>query len=491
MSTIVLKKIDAIPTYPSSDFGFSPSESYPEYKFKGEISNEFNPVYKAIRDTLILANLDESHIGTDEWNPLGVYIKPGQSVLLKPNWVESENPVTSDNLASLVTNPSIVRPIIDYVLIALKGTGKVIIADAPMQGCDLSKVFSITGYDKLFAFYKEHDISLTVADLRKYSVHSRYNGVFEKPVETENSLGSITINLKKNSLHSEHDEKIPLYKVEDYPQVLTQYYHSKGNHIYEINRLALEADVIINIPKPKTHRLAGITGACKNFVGVTFEKACLPHRKEGDAETGHGDAYFKHSKFKEWMWYFNEKRTIYSRSGKYLFSKINDSLMKACYVMGTFTSRDTFRIGSWYGNDTIWRTIIDLNKILLFADRYGEIKNTQQRLIIHFGDMIIGGQKSGPVKPSPKYLGIVLFADNALLFDRVVCEIMGFRADRFPIFYNSNSLKVFGFDTSKSLESQKITSNIQSLCNTPISHFPCIKEWYFEPHPCWKGYIEK
>lgn len=53
--------------------------------------------------------------------------------------------------------------------------------------------------------------------------------------------------------------------------------------------------MVINIPKPKTHRLAGITGAMKNFVGITYEKASLPHRAIGDKESGTGDAYDKKS----------------------------------------------------------------------------------------------------------------------------------------------------------------------------------------------------
>lgn len=54
----------------------------------------------------------------------------------------------------------------------------------------------------------------------------------------------------------------------------------------------MEADVIINIPKPKCHRLAGMTAALKNMVGVIYDKNSLPHRKIGSVEEG-GDAYKK------------------------------------------------------------------------------------------------------------------------------------------------------------------------------------------------------
>ena len=49
--------------------------------------------------------------------------------------------------------------------------------------------------------------------------------------------------------------------------LMKEHYNPKKNE-YLIPNTILEADVIINLPKPKTHRKAGITGAMKNFVGI-------------------------------------------------------------------------------------------------------------------------------------------------------------------------------------------------------------------------------
>ena len=158
------------------------------------------------------AGLDAEHYGTAQWNPMGEWIKPGQTVLLKPNWVDhkNNNPNVDDNLACLVTNPSVVRVVIDYVYIALKGSGRIIVADAPMQQCDLQQMFVTVGYDKLFDFYRNVvGVEIEVQDLRKYSIASISRGIFTAPSMTENSAGSFVVQLDSLSMHAENDNINP------------------------------------------------------------------------------------------------------------------------------------------------------------------------------------------------------------------------------------------------------------------------------------------
>ena len=75
-----------------------------------------------------------------------------------------------------------------------------------------------------------------------------------------------------------------IYQVSDYDKADTATFHHDTVHDYEINSDILQADVVINFCKPKTHRLAGITAAMKNMVGITYNKACLPHRSAGSVE---------------------------------------------------------------------------------------------------------------------------------------------------------------------------------------------------------------
>ena len=478
--------------YPESEGYFSPHILYPEYPFgDSELSERPNGVYDDVRELLAISGYDGERFGEKDWNPLGDgIISPGDTVLIKPNWVCDKNKNKEADLDCLVTNPSVVRAVIDYVVLALKGEGKIIVADAPMQGCTLESLFVSIGYDKLFEFYKRQGVDITVRDLRMYSVGHKYKGVTGEINYTDNSEGAVKINLGKQSLHSMCDNKNPEYRVEDYSKRETAAYHSAGNHIYSVSSTVLNANVIINIPKPKTHRLAGITGAVKNFVGITYDKASLPHRTEGDNETGIGDAYYKRSIWKRWMSVFNEKRTITAKTGKYASAKMYDFLMKFCYVIGATLSNDKYRIGSWYGNDTIWRTAVDLNNIVLHYDINGHYHEKAIRRVVSIGDMIVSGEKNGPVGPSPKPLGILILSNNSLLFDLLVCGIMGFSDEKIPMFNNLNALGVFGYNSKKEMILSKIVSNSDYI-NGNLCDIDFPRGWRFEPHPCWKGHIEK
>ena len=478
--------------YPDASDFFSPDVLFPEYPFNnGQLSHKHNRVYAMVRDLFATTGLDKENNGTAQWNPLGDgIIEPGNTVLIKPNWVENKNKSNPGDLSCLVTNPAVVRAVIDFVVIALKGNGRIIIADAPMQGCDLQDLFSKTGYDRLFDFYKSQGIDLEVQDLRKYSVDGKYKGVTGDIHYNKNNDGAKEIDLGKSSLHTLHDENTTDYRVEDYSKKETASYHNQGRHVYNVSATVLNADVIINMPKPKTHRLAGLTGAVKNFVGITYDKASLPHRIEGDKETGLGDAYYKRSFWKRWMSQFNEKRTINAKAGRYRVAKLYDFMMKASYVIGAKTSGDNYRIGSWYGNDTIWRTAVDLNNIALHVDANGTFHDNPIRKIISIGDMIISGEKEGPVGPSPKPLGILLMSDNALLFDLLACQIMGFSDEKLPMFNDSKAQGVFGYESKQRMLCSEVKSNNCDFCGQIIDlHLP--EEWRFEPHSCWKGHIEK
>ena len=70
--------------YPSPPF--SPGERYPEYPFQS-IAATPNHVYALVRDCLRRLGLDPEHFGSKSWNPLGGIVRPGDNVVIKPNWV--------------------------------------------------------------------------------------------------------------------------------------------------------------------------------------------------------------------------------------------------------------------------------------------------------------------------------------------------------------------------------------------------------------------
>ena len=491
MGTVFLAENPDVTSYPNEEYYFSPQQNYPEYPWGSDtLAQKDNRVYDLVRECFYLTGYDKANYNNMNWNPLGKIISPGNTVLIKPNWVDNINKSHkgSDGLQCLVTHPAVLRGVIDYVCIALNGRGRIIVADAPMQGCDLNDLLEKGGYNKLFSFYRNAGIAIEIGDLRKFTVDTRYDGVFEVKGKQGNDYGSIRVNLDSLSMHASKDKFDLQYKVSDYLLTDTAKYHSSGKHAYEINKIALEADVIINMPKPKTHRLAGMTGACKNLVGITYEKASLPHRVPGNKKR-YGDAYLKNSFWKRKMEFFDEKRTISSKKGQFSKSKVNDFLMKACYLMGRVLTGDSTRIGSWYGNDTIWRTVVDLNYIIEFADKKGGICRQPQRKIFTIADMIIAGQGKGPVGPDPKLLGIIMMSDNSLLFDRALCEIMGFDCQKLPMLRSKRAARKLGYKTIEEIANEKIITNRDGA--VAINAFKAKADWAFEPHPGWKGHVEK
>ena len=125
--------------YPDKKGLFRPGVCYPEYPFKEYVSCEENNVYDMVRQCFYLAGLDRERYGTEEWNPLGAIIEKGETVLLKPNMVMHKN-LGDGGEECLYTNPAVVAAVIDYVYIALKHSGKIIVADAPMQECDFAEL---------------------------------------------------------------------------------------------------------------------------------------------------------------------------------------------------------------------------------------------------------------------------------------------------------------------------------------------------------------
>src|SRR5208283_2541819 len=68
----------------------------------------------------------------------------------------------------------------------------------------------------------------------------------------------------------------------------------------------LDADLLINLAKMKTHEKAGLTGAMKNLVGVNGHKEFLPHHIKGSYFSG-GDSYCNDS------WFAKQAEEVYDQ----------------------------------------------------------------------------------------------------------------------------------------------------------------------------------
>jgi hypothetical protein len=89
--------------------------------------------------------------------------------------------------------------------------------------------------------------------------------------------------------------------------------------------------------------------------------------------------------------------------------------------------------GSWYGNDTVWRTVLDLQRILKYARTDGEMAREPQRRVVHITDAIVGGEGEGPLAPTPVATGFLTGAVNPAAAEWVHARMMGFDPDRIPL----------------------------------------------------------
>lgn len=466
--------------YPDIKYAFAPDTKYPEYKFN-DISKEKNEVYDMIRTCLYGYGLDIKNFNTEKWNPFGKFIKPGQTVLIKPNWVEEKNENRRGGIDCLVTHASVIRCIIDYVDIALNGLGKIIVGDSPMPDCDLEKLFINANYNVVFASCRDRGIEINVADLRGNKVSGFENKVIEQSTDME----EVEINLKDKSYFYEITDKIGRYRngIVDFEDMNSKY-HNEVDNICSINKQVLEADCIINLCKPKTHRKAGFTGALKNFIGASYHKNSIPHTVVGDISSG-GDEYNGPSFIFGTETKLRDKELIALKEGKNKRGLLLKCSRIPFFCFRRITHKRFQGTGNWYKNDTIWRSILDINRAILYGDVSGKLNDIPQRKIFTLGDMIISGEKNGPLAPSPKNTGAILCSDNLVAFDYFLVEYMGFNAEELPVLQNINKIENYRLPEC-SFENIMVYSNEQLYNNKKLKEIKFDKKEFFSPAEGWE-----
>ncbi len=458
--------------YSNDEFYFSPSEKYPEYPFE-ELSSGKNTVYEKVRRSFFQLGLDKEHYGTKEWNPFGEFIKPGQQVLLKPNWVMHVNPrKDSLGMQCLVTQPSVIRAVLDFVIIALKGTGKIIVGDAPMYQCYFEELQKNLSYDKLWNYYYNKNISLEIKDFRNFIIDRSNKDDIIKKVSKDDG---ILVDLGDKACLDEFDEKqINKFKIFGYPSSLMHEGHSKGKHKFLIHQDVLNADVIINLPKPKSHRKAGMTACAKNFIGINCRKEYLPHHRDGAISSG-GDEYPSKNIFKAIHAKIHELNSRFIKPNKVF--RLIDKVTRGLELVFSINKKYD---GCWYGNDTLWRTIADLNRIVQYADKQGIIKESKQRTIFNVCDMIISGEEEGPLRPTPKKVGAIVSGFEIAYLDCFIATLMGFDINKIKYIpylleknnLDRNALKIALQDKTINFDNFDLNLN-------------------FKPTSGWQGHIEK
>lgn len=438
---VYFRKIDEI-SYPAVPC--NPGIHYPEFSISGymEYSDKENQVYDAVRSVLANLGFDSEDYGTDKWNPFRDFIKKGQKVLIKPNMVFHEHPYGEKEMYSMVTNAAVIRPIIDYILLATDGDVEIIIGDCPVQTAIFSEVARISGIDGLLGYYKSKGIDIGLIDMRMLMTEVTPEGIKgeKKPNPTRRENDYICVDLKDKSELVPILNKASRLEITDYKKGSVQKHHTQNKNEYMIPREVLEADVIINMPKLKTHRKAGMTCAMKNLVGVNGDKTCIAHHTRGDVK--HGGDEFSRFALKEWfkvrLWTFLKS----SKPGIKIAGKIKTIFQKYVWKGKSLKEHNmvskpsTFSEGSWSGNDTIWRCVKDLNKIILYADKRGNMQQTVQRKYLCIVDAVLAGEGEGPMEQTTKKFGVVFGGTNPVYVDYVATKLMKFDYKKIPTVFN-------------------------------------------------------
>ncbi len=482
-----------VPSY-NREPPFHPDARFPELPFD-EVSGSPNWPYRLLRELLAALELDGARFGTPEWNPLGDLIRPGQTVVLKPNFVLSFN-AGGDDLFAMVTHPSLLRAMVDYAFLALRGEGRIVIADTPQMDCDWDELMQAERLDAIQYFYASRfGFRIEVQDLRDFAVIDR-----RRPPLTANRrtlpgdpAGSVVINLGRRS----HFHGLPnqAFYGADYDRQETIAHHQGETHEYRVSKTILAADVFLSLPKMKTHKKVGVTLNLKGLVGINTNKNYLVHYRLGSPRTGGDqlpDSRPRSDRMKVRLQRWASDRLLARRSpGADLLYRLGQGVYRATVKPFHSVSQETqvLDAGNWHGNDSAWRMTADLTKILFFADASGTLHDTPQRKMFCVVDGIVGGEGMGPLEPKARPSGCLVAGLHPIAVDLLATRLMGFdprKLRQFDVAFDG--AWDFGL---KSFADIEVRAPGRSLPFPELladgRHDPLFR---FEPHPGWKRQIE-
>ncbi|MGH9763808.1 MAG: DUF362 domain-containing protein, partial [Blastocatellia bacterium] len=217
----------------------------------------------------------------------GAIVTPEDGVLIKPNLVMDHNQGPW-GLDPLITHPSLIFSAAKKVL--RSNPRELVVGDAPLQSCDFEALVNESGLKKHSEELLKNDRRFKgVADFRRTTCD--FVAGVRIPDENLKPMDQFVLfDLKAYSLLEGITDESHPFRVTCYDPDLLARTHSRGRHEYLVAREVMESSLIVNMPKLKTHRKAGITCALKNLIGINGNKEYLPHHRVGGSLSG-GDCY--------------------------------------------------------------------------------------------------------------------------------------------------------------------------------------------------------
>jgi uncharacterized protein (DUF362 family) len=379
----------------------------------------------AVRKLLAAAGLDRARLGSREWNPMSAVIRDGANVVIKPNWVSHHNG-SGHGLECVVTHPSVIEAILHYV--AKANPRSIILGDAPVQGCDFSVLAAACGLNQLKERFGSHGVDVTISDFRR-TIRSSASLASQALTDCRPLDRFVFFDLGTDSALEPITTGGSEFRVTMYNPDLMRRTHGPGRHQYLVAREVMDADVVINVPKLKTHKKVGVTAALKNVVGINGHKEYLPHHRKGGSAAG-GDCYEGRSWFKQRL---EDLLDTTNRTEGPLARPLLANALRAGMLLGRVAQIDNNYEGSWHGNDTAWRMTLDLQRVLHYGRLDGTLSEQGQRTILTVTDALIAGEAEGPLSPEPRALGLLTLSSNPAGADWVHALLMGLNPVRIPL----------------------------------------------------------
>jgi uncharacterized protein (DUF362 family) len=426
---------------------------------------------------LVLKTTDpvaEARRVADLWSHLRGSAEP---LLFKPNLINHKHLFDGDYTA-VVTQPAVLD-LAWAVADALELSGRRAVADAPQGDADFAQILERTGLARWSG-----ESGVEVVDLRNERFEE-FGGVAFSRVTLDGDPGG-RVRVDIGELSAFHGVTGRRYYGADYDIDYTNEHHSNGRHEYRFSGTALGSGIVINLPKMKTHKKAGVTLSLKNLVGLNVDKNLLPHHSLGTPSEG-GDAYAESAPSQR----FEGRllRTIKPVMGRSRLAARGAAIAKpvARRILGD--TKEVVRSGNWWGNDTLWRMIHDLNRILLYARPDGSLADSPQRRAVSLVDGIVAGEGRGPEGPDPVNAGVVVAGTDFVAVDIVATTLMGFDYRKVPHLaraFDPHPLPL----TQVDVDQLTVESNVPEW-NGNLWEIDPQAMFSFEPHFGWTGKIER
>jgi hypothetical protein len=221
------------------------------------------------------------------------------------------------------------------------------------------------------------------------------------------------------------------------------------------------------------------------MIGINGNKNWLPHHSDG-VPAGGGDQFDSSSlRNRLEAWVLTVFKEHFPRLGP-LRRVVARPIKSAGRAAFGDTNRGRVRSGNWWGNDTIWRTCLDLMRANLYADREGRMCPVPQRGHLAIVDGIVGGEGNGPLAPTDRPCGLLVAGENPAAVDAVCTRLVGFDVRRVPIVLRAFGPHRYPLAAFPPEAIECVSAEPRYACR--LGDLP--PDFPFQPHFGWTGHIE-